>query len=170
MNDVNMADMNAMGGPVRDAPMAMMNSCAVAPHDAPRQLRENDNKRTQLNTYIYEYFLRYGMLDCAYTILNADSDVKVQKHSPGSRRDDKGGWLRNTLSDESIDTGLDSKRSELLPAPNVPNPSPQGCFLYEWFCLFWDMFNAQKDECGSSEVNQYASRIQVLSFGTLFLA
>lgn len=170
MNNVNMANMNAMGCPVCDAPMAMMNSCAVAPHGAPRQLRENDNKRTQLNTYIYEYFLRYGMLDCAYAILNADSDVKVQKHSPGSRRDDKGGWLSNALSDESIDTGLDSKRSELLPAPNVPNLSPDGCFLYEWFCLFWDIFNAQKDECGSSEVNQYVSHIQVLSFGPLFLA
>ncbi|KAL5610909.1 hypothetical protein FOBRF1_007026 [Fusarium oxysporum] len=146
-----MANMNAMGGPVRDAPMAMTNNCAVAPHGAPRQRRENDKKRTQMNTYIYEYFLCYGMLDCAYAILNADSGVKVQKHSPGSPHDDKGGWLRNALPDESIETGLDSKRLELLPAPNVPNLSPEGCFLYEWFCLFWDIFKAQKDECESSE-------------------
>ncbi|KAM6504740.1 hypothetical protein FSOLCH5_015236 [Fusarium solani] len=143
--------MNAMTGHVHDASLTMMNSCAVAPHGAPRQLQENYNKQTQLNTYIYEYFLRYGMFDCAQAILKADSDVNVQRHSPRSPRNDKRCRLRNTLSDESIDIGLDSKLSGLLPDPNVPNLPLESCFLYEWFCLFWDMFNAQKNECGRSE-------------------
>jgi hypothetical protein len=105
MNNINMANMNAMTGHVHDASLTMMNSCAVAPHGALRQLQENYNKQTQLNTYIYEYFLRYGMFDCAQAILKADSDVNVQRHSPRSPRDDKRCRLRNTLSDESIDIG-----------------------------------------------------------------
>ncbi|KAG7404127.1 Transcriptional activator somA [Fusarium oxysporum f. sp. rapae] len=140
--------------------MANMKAMTGHPHDASRHLPENYNKRTQLNTYIYEYFLHNGMFQCAQSILKADSDVKVQRHSTGSDRNDKGLRLKNALRNKTIDTRLDSTHSNVLPAPNIPNLSPDSCFLYEWFCLFWDMFNAQKNEDGRIEAYQYACNIQ----------
>ncbi|KAH7118507.1 hypothetical protein EDB81DRAFT_242450 [Dactylonectria macrodidyma] len=131
----------------------MVNSHEVAPKTAPRQLQANGNNRTLLNTYIYDYFLHYGMLDCACAILNSDSKVKVQKHSRDSSLGKKGGLLGNDLGRGSIDPGLDSNYPEHVPAPNVPNLSPDICFLYEWFCLFWDIFNARTDKGASSQAN-----------------
>uniref|UniRef100_A0A0D2XR61 LisH domain-containing protein n=1 Tax=Fusarium oxysporum (strain Fo5176) TaxID=660025 RepID=A0A0D2XR61_FUSOF len=126
--------------------MANMKAKTGHLHDASRHLQENYNKRTQLNTYIYEYFLHNSMFQCAQSILKADSDVKVQRHSPGSDRNDKGLRLKNAPCNKTIDNSFDSTHSNLLPAPNVPTLSPDSCFLYEWFCLFWAMFNAQKNE------------------------
>ncbi|KAH7137791.1 hypothetical protein EDB81DRAFT_614013, partial [Dactylonectria macrodidyma] len=123
------------------------------PKTAPRQLQVNGDNRTLLNTYIYDYFLHYGMLDCACAILNSDSKVKVQKHSRDSSLGKKGGLLGNDLGHGSIDPGLDSNHPEHVPAPNVPNLSPDICFLYEWFCLFWDIFNARTDKGASSQAN-----------------
>ncbi|KAJ4076650.1 hypothetical protein NW760_015349 [Fusarium oxysporum] len=78
--------------------MANMKAMTRHLHDASRHPQENYNKRVQFNTYIYEYFLHYDMLQCAQSILKADSDVKVQRHSPGSARDGKGCRLKNILS------------------------------------------------------------------------
>lgn len=130
------------------------------PHDASKHLQEIYNKQTQLNTYIYEYFLHNSMFQCAQSILKADSDVRVQRHSPGSDRHDKGLRLKNPLRNKTIDSRLDSTNSNLLPAPNVPNLSPGSCFLNEWFCLFWAMFNAQRNENKRIEACQYACHIQ----------
>ncbi|KAH6976725.1 hypothetical protein EDB80DRAFT_692589 [Ilyonectria destructans] len=148
-----MANVCAMDGSVGGGSMPMVNSRAVAPKTAPRQLQVNGNNRTLLNTYIYDYFLHYGMFDCACAILNSDSKVKVQKHGRDSSLGNKGGLLGNDLGHGSIDPGLDSNHPEHLPAPNVPNLSPDICFLYEWFCLFWDIFNARTDKGGSSQAN-----------------
>ncbi|KAK2668075.1 hypothetical protein RAB80_015455 [Fusarium oxysporum f. sp. vasinfectum] len=140
--------------------MANMKAKTGHPHNASKHLQENYNKQTQLNTYIYEYFLHNSMFQCAQSILKADSDVRVQGHSPGSDRHDKGLRLKNALRNKSIDSRLDSTHLNLLPAPNVPNLSPDSCFLYEWFWLFWAMFNAQKNENRRIEACQYACHIQ----------
>ncbi|KAF4333931.1 hypothetical protein FBEOM_12243 [Fusarium beomiforme] len=125
-----------------------------------RPLQENYNKRTQLNTYIYEYFLHGEMFQCAESILKADSGVIVQEHSPGSFCNGKGSRVENALRNKTTDTRLDSALPNLLPAPNIPNPSPDSCFLYEWFCLLWAIFNAQKNEDARIEANQYAGHVQ----------
>ncbi|KAL2017919.1 hypothetical protein VTK56DRAFT_1511 [Thermocarpiscus australiensis] len=160
-----MPNMNAMGGPV-SAPMNMMNSGALAPQgNAPSQMQMLDNsRRTLLNTYIYEYFIRYGMFDCARAVYQHDPHINVRKNSPGKLRDENGNLLGNGLSDTAMDTdakeGMEQKRPDDLPAPNVPNPVPDSCFLYEWFCLFWDMFDSQKGKGGNSHVNQYVQHTQ----------
>ncbi|KAM5526750.1 Transcriptional activator somA [Fusarium oxysporum f. sp. phaseoli] len=127
---------------------------------ASKHPQECYNKRTQLNTCIYEYFLHNGMFQCAQSILKADSDVRVLEHGPDSARDDKGCRLKTALCNQIIDTGLDSTHSKLLPAPNVPILSPDSCFLYEWFYIFWAMLNAQKSEDGRTKANQSVSHIQ----------
>lgn len=166
MNNVNMANMGPMGGPVGGPPM-MNNGATGGPQQggAQRQLQAHQDNRLLLNTYIYEYFLRYGMFDCARAILNSDAQIKVQKDSPGGRRDENGNLLGNGLGDDHMDTDskeeMDQKRPDDLPAPQIPTPLPDSCFLYEWFCLFWDMLNAQKGKGSNGQVAQYVQHAQV---------
>jgi hypothetical protein len=159
----NMANMNPMGGPVGGAPVSMMNNGAINPQGgpgpgAPRQQQVNDNQRGVLNTYIYEYFIRYGMYECARSLLSSDQQVNVHK-------DGKGGSGVNGAGDDSMDTDhkedLDSKLPDDLPPPKLPMPASDTSFLYEWFCLFWDIYNAQRQKSGNAHVNQYVNHTQV---------
>ncbi|KAK0708629.1 hypothetical protein B0H67DRAFT_345468 [Lasiosphaeris hirsuta] len=162
-NMANMANMNPMGGPV-GAPMPMMNNSGALPPQGGQRHQANDSNRTLLNTYIYEYFIRNGMYDCARQVIQYDPNINVKKDSPGGRRDEGGNIVGNGLGDDPMDTdtkdGLDQKRPDDLPAPNVPNLLPDSCFLYEWFCLFWDVFNSQKGKGSSNQVNQYVQHTQ----------
>lgn len=125
-----------------------------------RQLPANDNQRSQLNTYIYDYFLRHGMYDCARALLNSDPTMKVIKESPGRRRDDNG-----NEEGEDVDSkdDIDSKRPEDLPRSDVPRECPESCFLYEWWCLFWDMFNAQRGKGEGINVRNYVNHTNAQS-------
>jgi hypothetical protein len=162
MNNVNMANMNAMGGPVGGAPMPMaMNNGAMA---AAQQLQLQQPSKTMLNTYIYDYFLREGLYDLARSMLNSDQAINVLKDA-GRRRDDNGNMLGNGVGDDPMDTDskddIDSKRPNDLPLANVPAP-PDTCFLYEWFCLFWETLQAQRNKPGSNnQVSQYINHTQV---------
>jgi hypothetical protein len=169
----NMANMVPMGGPVGGPPM--MNNGAMPQQGGGQQRqqqtpadKERDN-RTLLNTYIYEYFLRYGMYDCARAILNSDQQVKVTKEG-GGRRDENGNPIGNGLGDDAMDHDAkddagDQKRPDDLPTPLLPMPLQDSAFLYEWFCLFWDMLQAQRGNGSSRQVNQYVNQQQVcLSF------
>lgn len=154
MNNVNMGGMNAMGGPVGGGmPMGMNNGAAAV-----RQPMSNDNQRSQLNTYIYEYFLRNEMYDCARSLLNSDQPMNVLKDSPGRRRENGAG---DEGGDGESKDDVDSKRPSDLPDPNLPKECPESCFLYEWWCLFWDMFNAQRGKGEHRNVLQYVHHTQV---------
>lgn len=162
--NVNMANMNPMGGPVGGAPMPMMNNGAVNPQmAAARQQQMNENQRSVLNTYIYEYFLRYGMYDCARSLLSSDQQVNVSKDGAGHRRDENGNIINGL--DDPMDTDskddLDAKLPSDLPPPKLPMPASDTSFLYEWFCLFWDIYNAQRVKGGNGTVNQYVAHTQV---------
>lgn len=146
------------GGPVGGTPMPMMNNGIVPPQQGPQQVPAIETNRALLNTYIYEYFLRNDMFDCARSILNSNQPINVSK-------DGKSG-NPNGLGDDPMDTDskddVHSKRPEDLPAPNVPVPTlPDSCFLQEWFALFWDMFNAQRGKSNSNVVQQYVTHTQV---------
>ncbi|KAK3347228.1 hypothetical protein B0T25DRAFT_297464 [Lasiosphaeria hispida] len=162
-NMANMANMNPMGGTV-GAPMPMMNNNGALPPQVGQRHQANDSSKTLLNTYIYEYFIRNEMFDCARQVIQYDPNINVKKESPGGRRDENGNIVGNGLGDDPMDTdtkdGLDRKRPDDLPAPNVPNLLPDSCFLYEWFCLFWDMFNSQKGKGSSNQANQYVQHTQ----------
>jgi hypothetical protein len=169
MNNVTMSNIGPVGGPV-GAPMPMMGAgTGIAPHNphgTPRQSQSNDsNNRTLLNTYIYEYFLRHNMYDCARAVLTADPQMKVHKDGPAGRRDENGNLIGNGLGDDPMDTDakdeMDQKRPDDLPEPNVPMPLPDGSFLLDWFLLFWEMLSAQKGKNSTSQVSQYLSHTQV---------
>ncbi|KAI9150421.1 Transcriptional activator somA [Paramyrothecium foliicola] len=165
--NVSMANMNPMGGPVGGAPVPMMNNAGVNPQAAAaaaaRQQQVNDSQRGILNTYIYEYFIRYGMYDCARSLLSSDQQVNVHKDGAGRRRDENGNVVNGVL-DDAMDTDtkddLDGKLPDDLPPPKLPMPTSDTSFLYEWFCLFWDIYNAQRAKGGNGTVNQYVSHNQ----------
>ncbi|KAI3541190.1 SOM1 protein [Colletotrichum paranaense] len=163
----NLANMNVMGGGPVGAPVPMMNNGAVAPQVAggPRQMTmPTESQRTLLNTYIYEYFLRHQMFDCARSLLNGDHQVNVMKDGANRRRDENGNLIGNGLGDDPMDTDskddIDAKLPDDLPAPKLPMPASESSFLYEWFCLFWDIFHAQRTKGGNGPVNQYVSHTQ----------
>ncbi|CAJ2502996.1 Uu.00g103900.m01.CDS01 [Anthostomella pinea] len=151
-----------VGGPVGGGPMPMMNNVLAA-----QVQRPDGNNRTNLNTYIYDYFLRERMYECARALLNSSGTLNVIKDSPGRRSDENGNGLGNGLGDDTMDTDSkddsDSKtRPDNLPAPDLPNGS-DSCFLYEWFCLFWDMMSAQRNKSGiPPQVGQYVNHTQHL--------
>jgi hypothetical protein len=153
MNNVNMGGMNAMGGPVGGGlPMGMNNGAAggIRP-----PMPANNDQRSQLNTYIYEYFLRNGMFDCARSLLNSDQPLNTMKDSPGRRNEGEDGADGDSKDD------IESKRPDDLPSPNVPRECQESCFLYEWWCLFWDMFNAQRGKGDGRAVHSYVNHTQV---------
>jgi len=165
MNNINMANMPMgnipmAGVPASGGPVAMMNNALAA-----GQAQRPENNRATLNTYIYDYFLREGMYDCARAMLHSDQALNVHKSSP--RRDENGNTVGNGMGDDAMDTDskddIDSKRPADLPAPNVPDGG-DSCFLYEWFCLFWDMLSAQRHKGGvSPQVTQYVNHTQVIA-------
>ncbi|KAG5999324.1 hypothetical protein E4U43_002134 [Claviceps pusilla] len=156
--NMGMANMNAMGGPVSGAPMPMMNNGAMNPQmaAAAAAARQLDGHHRTLNTYIYEYFIRYGMYDCARSLLSSDQQVNVYKDGT------KGGNAAN--GDDPMDTDskddLDAKLPDDLPPPKLPIPASDTSFLYEWFCLFWEIYDAQRVKTGSGPVNQYVAHTQ----------
>ncbi|KAI0018640.1 hypothetical protein F4780DRAFT_506694 [Xylariomycetidae sp. FL0641] len=157
MNNVNMASMPMAGGPVGGAgPMPMMNNAAMA-----QVQRPEGGNRVSLNTYIYDYFIREGMFDCARAMLNSEQALNVHKDSPGRKN---GNVMGNGVGDDPMDTDskddLDTKRPSDLPAPDIPG-NTDSCFLYEWFCLFWDMMMAQRNKSGiNQQVSQYVNHTQ----------
>lgn len=169
--NVNMAAMNPMGGPVGGAPMPMMNNGAMNPQAAAaaaaaaaasRQQQANGDQRSVLNTYIYEYFIRMGMFDCARSLLASNQQVNVK--DGGKRRRDENGNVINGIGDDPMDTDskddIDSKLPDNLPLPNLPMPASDTSFLYEWFCVFWDIYDAQRAKSGNSTINQYVAHTQ----------
>jgi hypothetical protein len=165
--NVGMANMNPMGGPVGGAPVPMMNNTNVNPQAAAAaaaaRQQQVESQRGVLNTYIYEYFIRYGMYDCARSLLSSDQQVNVHKDGAGRRRDENGNVI-NGVADDPMDTDgkddLDGKLPDDLPPPKLPMPTSDTSFLYEWFCLFWDIYNAQRVKGGNGTVNQYVSHTQ----------
>ncbi|KAL8414562.1 hypothetical protein RB594_005699 [Gaeumannomyces avenae] len=155
MNNVGMANMGPMGGPV-GANMPMMNNGSGPA--GPQK-----NSRTLLNTYIYEYFLRFEMYDCARAVLNSDPQLNVKKDKR-EIRDENGNITTNGLGDDPMDTDskddIEGKRPDDLPAPSLPTSQTDSCFLHEWFCIFWDILNAQKGHGASPQVKQYVGHTQ----------
>jgi hypothetical protein len=152
MNPV-MGGMNPMGGgPVGGGMPMMANGGGIRP---PVQV-DAAGQRAQLNTYIYEYFLKHSMWDCARALINSDQPVNVHhKGSPGQNGEDGG---------EGDSKNDDPKKPDDLPSPNLPGDVQDSCFLYEWWALFWDIFNAQRNKGERPSVVAYVNHNQVMTF------
>lgn len=155
MNNVTMANMNAMAGQVAGGmPMAMNNGVMPAAQQMPQP--QTPSHRTMLNTYIYDYFVKEGLFDLARAMLNSEQQINVlQKDSPGRRENGAGDDPMDTDSKDEMD-----KRPADLPPANIPIMS-DSAFLVEWFGLFWDMLNGNRSKpVGNNQVSTYIQHTQ----------
>lgn len=157
-----MVGMNNMGGPVGgggnpNGPMMNNGAPGRMPPNSMSNIHPGDSvQRTHLNTYIYEYFIKYEMVDCAKAMLASKQPLNLDKNS--SRRRDENGinGVNDDMDTDSKDFLMDIKRVEDLPPPMhsaVSEDCPDACFLFDWWSLFWDMFNGQQGKSGSGREN-----------------
>lgn len=159
MNPINiagMAGMNAMpGGPVGGVPM--MNTASAAPRSEPPMTQES--LYIQLNTCIYDYFLKRGQYDAARMLLS-DESIKLDtdidpKTSPGHMNGVDGDTSMGDSKDEK------TKIPDEFPRPRLPMDTGNS-FLFEWFSLFWDIFAAQRRRGSVNPLaQQYVTSSQV---------
>jgi len=124
----NMAVMNAAGGAVGPAPV--MNQAVGRAHFEP-------DEQKRLNTYIYDYLLKLEKFDLARTFQQQCQIAIKQSTSPG-----RGVNGVDDMDTDSKDAVL--KRPADLPIPELPGLSDNTtCFLYEWWCQFWDVYGAR---------------------------
>jgi hypothetical protein len=149
---MNMAGMNpaaVSGGPVGGG-MTMMN--AGSPAMQPSNGMSPDQVKSQLNTYIYEYFLKLGHYDIARTLLREDKfDIRTKppvKQSPGRRKESE----VNGVDGDAMDTDIKDDIPDDLPRPVHAGdaPTPGVGFLFEWFSIFSDLFTAHRSNKVSS--------------------
>lgn len=121
------------GGPVGGVPM--MNSASAPP--PPTQ----ESVYKQLNTYIYDYFLKRGQFDIARMLLNDESIPLATDPDPKTSPSHMNGVDGDTSMTDSKDDKI--KIPDEFPRPQVPIDSPNS-FLFEWYSLYWDIFLVQR--------------------------
>ncbi|KAH7030711.1 uncharacterized protein B0I36DRAFT_348905 [Microdochium trichocladiopsis] len=147
-----MANMTAMAaGAPAGGPMGMMMPAGAGPAPMPNNALST---RANLHTCIYEYFLNQGMYDAARSLLQTpDSEVRL-KNNGGD------GNLANGVNDDSMDTDSKDDADSKRPS-DLPLASSNSNFLYEWFCLFWDMQVAvTKRNHSNTAVGQFLQHTQ----------
>jgi hypothetical protein len=92
------------------------------------------NAKQLLNTYIYDFLLKSRLPNTAKHFVN-EAEIPINTdvgnlHSPGNNSSQP-----NTPSNQLL---LENN----LPKISISMDSPQG-FLYEWWQIFWDVFNAK---------------------------
>ena len=124
MNSITPAAMNAMANGTN----------GVNSRSAP----ESDQElKTKLNTYIYDYFLKNEQYDLARALQKSTLSILTTKTPPRRPNGvDDGG-------DDSKDD-IDKKPADLLHPAEVPQLMNENSFLLDWFQLFWEMFWAPR--------------------------
>ncbi|OCL08722.1 hypothetical protein AOQ84DRAFT_292579 [Glonium stellatum] len=142
---MNIAGMNAAGGPVGGPPM--MNN------GRPRGGNEMD-PRAQLNTYIYDYFCKNGYWALARMVnqdLPINIDTERPKPSPSGRNMNGVDSMENDSKDELL-----KQRPDDLPIAKIPgDQSAENSFLLDWWCQFWDIYSAARMKGKASPAQQY---------------
>jgi len=126
----NMAVMNAAGGAVGPAPGMNQAGGRAQAHFEP-------DEQKRLNTYIYDYLLKLEKFELARTFYQECHILVKQEPSPSRGVNGVDG-----MDADSKDSVL--KRPTDLPVPEVPGLSDNTtCFLYDWWCQFWDVYGAK---------------------------
>jgi hypothetical protein len=141
------------GGPVGGG-MVMMNSGVGTPSSNTSQ----DAMKASLNTYIYEYLLKLGHFELARSLVKNDKfEINtIIKQSPGRRKD-------GDMNGDAMDMDGNDEIPEDLPRPHTQD-SPGNGFLFDWFSLFHDMFQAQRQKGNGQDTSiarQYISQTTV---------
>lgn len=122
-------------------------------HDIPT----TQKRTTQLNTYIYDYFLKRGYYDCARALLNDPNFPKEVSSSPTSN----GNNQRDSSNSESDSSH--ERPGDDLPRANLSDAHQNSSFLFDWFNLFMDIFLAQRNRSKSPDATHYVQFTDVRS-------
>ncbi|KAF2868591.1 hypothetical protein BDV95DRAFT_609512 [Massariosphaeria phaeospora] len=142
-----MVAMNANAGPLDGTPI-MGNVPRPRHLQTPTPHRDQD-VRDQLNTYIYDYFLRNKHTRLARMMVECDLKMSVN-HPPATKNE-------NGRSVNGVDA-MDQDSQDDLPPPRIPtNQASENSFLYDWWCQFWDIYRAARPgaEPPSNKHTQY---------------
>ncbi|CUS12087.1 unnamed protein product [Tuber aestivum] len=138
-----------------------------------------NNERSLLNTYIYDYFLKNDMIESARSLFNEGEVLTLpndgsRRPSPARRaqKHDPDGSIVNGIDDNPMDTGEGSqrktedgedgtKRGDDLPRPKVPSDCPHSSFLFDWWCIFSDIFGARNGGVKNPHAAAYVAQTQV---------
>jgi len=104
------------------------------------------NSKELLNAYIYDYLLKSGFNESAMKLFQ-EAGIPVVS-SPGGKDTMPSGPAKKE-KDSDADKG-----AEKLPHAKMTMDTPQG-FLYEWWMIFWDVFNARTERGGSANAQRY---------------
>lgn len=104
--------------------------------------------RTKFHTFIYDYFVKTNRYELARTILN---QMEIESDSPVKQSPNR--------KDMNGDSDPDEKKPDDLPNASVPSHTDSP-FLYDWFCQFWDLFDAQRGK-GSQASRTFLGASQV---------
>ncbi|KAL4917081.1 hypothetical protein BDW62DRAFT_218318 [Aspergillus aurantiobrunneus] len=163
MNQMNVPAMNpGVGGPVGGVPM--VNNGSMAPRNDGSMNNLPELMINNLNTYIYDYFLKRGYHDCARALVK-DESIKLNteppiKTSPGQRRE---GEVNGVDGDVMMTDGKDGDKLKIpddLPRPSLSSEGQQSSFLLDWFSLFWEFFWSQHKKGNNTDVRQYLQHTQ----------
>ena len=160
-----MAGMHAANGALGGMPLMNNGSNGgMARADADLEGAQAYEMKQKLNTYIYDYFLKNDLYECARAIIQSQIPILLNntKISPGRRRDGDMNGVDDSAMDTDSKDDLDSKRPEDLPLPRLSSEVPDNSFLLDWFQLFWDIFLAQrKGKAATPQAVQYVQNTQV---------
>lgn len=110
--------------------------------------------RQQLNTYIYDYFLKNEH----YALARALHKELPIYASPNAGKKDVNGAEDSMETDSKEDV---QTRPDDLPLPTILD-NTEGSFLYDWWCQFWDIWCAHRRKISSGAVpSQYVAHTQV---------
>ena len=167
MNQMNVSGLNpgAAGGPMAATAVPVMSNGSAIPRSSNEPTigaGSPEGMINNLNTYIYDYFLKRGYHECARALIQ-DESIKLNteppiKASPG-HREVNGVDSESIMSDVKVGDKL--KVPDDLPRPSLPSEGQQSSFLLDWFSLFWDFFWAQRKKGNSNDVRQYLQHNQV---------
>lgn len=99
------------------------------------------NSKELLNAYIYDFLLKSGYNSSAASFLN-EANVPVIKNN-------------EKIFDKFQ---LMNSKQGLLPKSKMTMNTPEG-FIYEWWHIFWDIFNARTDRGSSQNASNYYNLI-----------
>jgi hypothetical protein len=108
--------------------------------------------RDQLNTYIYDYFLRNNHHRLARMMVECDMKMSLnppQKPSPSGR------------NVNGVDA-MDQTSNEDIPTPKIPpGHSADNSFLLDWWVQFWDIWGAARKHNPKNVPLQYINHARV---------
>ncbi|KAK3713352.1 hypothetical protein LTR37_008544 [Vermiconidia calcicola] len=145
MSQQPQGNMAAMGGPVGGGGTVAPQMNAGTPSGSANPMSQ-EHMLNKLNTAIYDYLLRIQLYDVAKQFnkhMSHSIEYRDPKQSPNQRGGQQANGVDDTMEIDNNDKGLLEKPDD-LPLPK--NLGGDGPFLHDWWCQFWEMFQAHRSK------------------------